>query len=156
MDAQSNRCERDDEFLFEVYACARECEVRSWSLDDTALVSFLRMQHRLQLASYTRDYPRARHEVLRCAGERAGYACVDRCDETITLVDIALLGAFRNRGIGSAYLRALQSEASAEGAALRLSVRPDNRARALYERLGFQTVSADETIVRMEWRGSAA
>lgn len=54
------------------------------------------------------------------------------------MVDIALLPALRNRGIGSGLIRALQDESLMRARALRLSVHVANeRAIRLGEALGF-------------------
>ena len=51
----------------------------------------------------------------------------------------------QSQGIGTAVIRALDEEAARAGSALTLRVRHGNRARELYDRLGFVVESADET-----------
>ena len=68
---------------------------------------------------------------------------VRRTDSDIVLMDIALLPAFRNRGLGSRILQTLLDEASAARRAVTLHVEANNpRARAWDERHGFVEVSA--------------
>ena len=69
-----------------------------------------------------------------------GYGFVDA--ETPELsIGVAL--PRRGQGIGSRLLNALVGQARGAGlAALSLSVEPDNYARSLYERVGFETVGA--------------
>lgn len=151
MHAEPYTLELDGDFLFEVYACTRAEEVRAWGFDDQAAAQFLRMQHRMQLASYAQQYPHAERRVLHADGERAGYLLVDREPHELRLVEIALLPRFRGRGIGSEIIRGLQTEAERRDVPLILTVRTDNRARELYARLGFRVVSTHEPYQQMAW-----
>jgi ribosomal protein S18 acetylase RimI-like enzyme len=150
--------ERDAELLFDVYASTRKEEVAGWGLPEHELNVLLRMQHRCQLASYARDFPAPSLErsiVLR-DGREAGYLCVHRAPGRWALVDIALLPEFRSLGTGGALIRGLQRNAAACGAQLRLHVRPDNRARRLYERLGFEVAAQTEVAIAMTWSTNTA
>ncbi len=54
---------------------------------------------------------------------------------------MGVVQAWRGRGVGSCLLDALIAAAREEGlTSLSLSVEPDNRARRLYERVGFRQV----------------
>jgi ribosomal protein S18 acetylase RimI-like enzyme len=71
--------------------------------------------------------------------EAPGYGFVD---EATPEISAAVLPGHRDRGIGTALFRALEREARDRGIArLSLSVERDNRAAALYERLGFQPLA---------------
>jgi ribosomal protein S18 acetylase RimI-like enzyme len=53
--------------------------------------------------------------------------------------DLAVNPAFRSKGIGEALLSAVEKEAAEKGCCkVTLEVREDNRARNLYERVGFE------------------
>ena len=151
MHAEPYSLERDGDFVFEVYACTRADEVCGWGFDEAQALQFLRMQHRMQLASYASQFPGAERSVLWAGGERVGYVCVDREPHELHIVDIALLPRFRARGLGSALIRDLQTEASERGLPLTLTVRSDSRARGLYERLGFEVVSEHAPYLKMAW-----
>jgi ribosomal protein S18 acetylase RimI-like enzyme len=150
--------ERDADWLFEVYASTRREEIASWGLAAPDANALLRMQHRCQLASHARDYvnPALERRVVLRDGRDAGYLCVHRPSGSWALVDLALLPEFRRLGLGGALIRALQGEAAAAGAGLRLHVRPDNRARRLYERLGFEVAEQSEVAIAMRWSARAA
>jgi ribosomal protein S18 acetylase RimI-like enzyme len=61
-------------------------------------------------------------------------------DDRTPEVTIGVNEAARTRGVGRRLLRALMAEAGQRGADLCLNVRHDNRARRLYERVGFRLV----------------
>ena len=67
------------------------------------------------------------------------------------MIDIALLPEHRGRGVGTQLVRALLAEANAGGRRVTLNVERSNRARGLYERLGFQIVRDGEVYVDLEW-----
>jgi ribosomal protein S18 acetylase RimI-like enzyme len=70
-------------------------------------------------------------------GADRGFAYLN--DETPELA-VAVLTEHRGKGVGTALMKRLLTEASALFHAVSLSVSPDNPARRLYERLGFETV----------------
>jgi len=85
-------------------------------------------------------------------GSPIGYTCVRREDDHDFIEEIALLPDAQGRGIGSKLIRDVIASAGARGVCVRLSVRTNNRARRLYERLGFPVSRIEEPRVKMEWR----
>jgi len=79
-------------------------------------------------------------------GDAHGYGYVD--DDTPELA-IAVLPAHRATGLGEQLLRELLDAARGTFGALSLSVRAENPARRLYERIGFRTVYAAGASVTM-------
>jgi ribosomal protein S18 acetylase RimI-like enzyme len=73
-------------------------------------------------------------------GDDRGYGYVD--DATAEL-SIAVLPAYRGRGIGTRLLERLLDAARERGHDLCLSVQADNAARRLYERMGFVTLAEE-------------
>ena len=65
------------------------------------------------------------------------------------LVDLALVKEVRGQGIGTALLDALTGAADRAGRSIRLTVRKNNPARALYARMGFEERDATELDVWM-------
>jgi ribosomal protein S18 acetylase RimI-like enzyme len=131
----------DEDFLFALYASTRERELAllDWSEDERA--AFLRMQFNAQRTHYLKSYPDARHQIILRGGEAAGRIWVERNDEEIRLLDIALLPAHRGHGVGSALIRGLIREATQAAKPLRHSVEKNNPdAKRLYDRLGFKVV----------------
>ncbi len=70
-------------------------------------------------------------------GVDKGFAYLN--EETPELA-VAVSPEHRGRGVGTALMKRLLSEASALFPAVSLSVSPENPARRLYERLGFETL----------------
>jgi ribosomal protein S18 acetylase RimI-like enzyme len=130
----------DRELLFAVYASTRIEELEPTGWTDAAKAAFLAQQFAAQDAHYHRHYPDASFDVIVVDGSDAGRLYVDRGGDEFLLVDIALLPAFRGRGVGGAALQAIVAEADAAGVPMIVHVEHSNRARSLYERHGFHEV----------------
>jgi ribosomal protein S18 acetylase RimI-like enzyme len=113
--------------------------------DDAQKESFLRMQFEAQDRWYREQMPDASFEVVLVDGEPAGRLYVDRREDEIRIVDIALLPEHRGRGIGTLLLGELLSEADAAGKSVTIHVERLNPALRLYARLGF-SVAEDKGI----------
>jgi ribosomal protein S18 acetylase RimI-like enzyme len=82
--------------------------------------------------------------VVTLSDEAVGLLKVVRESQQWELVQIQLAPSVQGRGLGTALLRALISEARSNGVSLRLGVLKANPARRLYERLGFKIVAEKE------------
>jgi ribosomal protein S18 acetylase RimI-like enzyme len=143
----------DAAFLLEVYGSTRAEELDLTDWDTAARAAFVQMQFTAQHTHYTTHYPDARYEIVTLGGADIGRLYVRRTDSDIVLMDIALLPAYRNRGLGSRILQTLLDEASAARRAVTLHVEANNpRARAWYERYGFVEVSSSgvHTLMRRD------
>jgi ribosomal protein S18 acetylase RimI-like enzyme len=142
----------DEPFLFKVYASTRADEMAAWGLDAAQQESFLRMQFRAQQGTYGMQYEAADHRIIMKGQEPVGRILVNRTEDEILLVDIALLAESRNEGIGSRLIRDLQREARQAGVPVNLHVLKSNEMAArLYERLGFKSVGGDSVYAQMSW-----
>jgi GNAT superfamily N-acetyltransferase len=133
----------DRALLFEVYASTRAEELAVVPWDEPTKQAFLAQQFEAQDIHYRRHHPDATFDLIEVDGEPGGRLYVDRRDEEIRIIDIALLPRFRGRGVGAALLRELIDEADSAGKRLSIHVERENRARTLYDRLGF-TVAGDD------------
>lgn len=142
----------DREFLLRAYASTREAELAQvdWSEEQKQL--FLRMQFDAQDAHYRAHYPGARFDVIEWAGEPAGRFYVQRAAREIRVMELALLPAYRGRGIGSALLCGVQQEAARGGQAVTIHVEQTNPALRLYQRLGFAAIAEHGIYLLLEWR----
>lgn len=137
-------------FLFEVYAGTREEELRQTGWDETQQHAFLSMQFELQHRQYQQSYPNKDFRIILIDGQRAGRLYLDRSAKEIRIVDIALLPAFRGRGVGTRLLNELLAEGDATGRVVSIHVEKLNPALNLYRRLGFEAVADREVYWFME------
>jgi ribosomal protein S18 acetylase RimI-like enzyme len=142
----------DEELLYRIYASTRTEELAPVPWTEEQKQSFLRMQFRAQSADYAANYTGAEFLVVLVGGEPAGRLYLDRRDDELRIVDIALLPEHRGAGVGGAILRDLLAEAAAAGKVVRIHVERMNPALRLYQRLGFRQIADLGVYFLMEWR----
>jgi ribosomal protein S18 acetylase RimI-like enzyme len=126
-------------FLREVYGSTREDELALTNWDDAQKAAFIDMQFAAQHTFYQENYDNAVFLVILADGVPAGRLYVNRYPKDIRIIDIALLPAYRNQGIGARILEGLLAEARATGKTVSIHVEKYNPAMRLYHRLGFRT-----------------
>ena len=145
----------DEDFLYSLYAETRRDEVAMFGWDAASADAFLRMQFDMRTRAYSMQYPRVDDNVIVHGGRPAGRMIVDRGETGFILVDIAVAGAFRQRGIASLLIGRLQDEAAAAGVPVTLHVdRTNQNAFALYRKLGFEIAGEDQIQFLMTWDGN--
>lgn len=144
----------DDAFQYELYASTRLEEIALWGWDEKTAAGFLRMQWLAQMQSYASQYPELERLLVVVDDREAGRLLISREGEALRVADIALMPAYRGQGHGTALFHELQREAAQAGLPIRLSVAVGNRAKRLYERLGFRTTGSDGVYEQMEWSGA--
>lgn len=143
--------EADLPLLYRVYASTRQEELALTNWDDAQKDWFLRMQFDLQARYYAQVFPEVETQIILCSGEPVGRLMTHRLPDQILLVDIALLPEHRQAGIGTAVMKAVLDEATLAGKAVVLHVDKANRARFLYERLGFAAFEWNDVYLEMRW-----
>jgi ribosomal protein S18 acetylase RimI-like enzyme len=130
----------DHPFLCEVYASTRMDELRTvpWTMAERD--AFLRMQFNAQHKHYQVHFPNAEYSIILIGNLPAGRLYLDRSDAEFRIIDIALLPAFRRRGIGGNIISTILAQASAAGKTVSIHVERFNPALRLYQRLGFKVV----------------
>jgi len=128
----------DTAFLLEVFAGTRD-EFKLLIQDEGQLAALMSMQFNLQRRQYQEAYPDGQDHIILKDGQPVGRMLINENERRITLVDIALLAEHRNEGIG----RQLLDELLKQKKTVTLHVLKTNRARNLYERLGFRKVGED-------------
>jgi GNAT superfamily N-acetyltransferase len=121
-----------------------------WNWDENQKRAFLEMQFRAQSQQYSLCYPQADNNVIIFADRPVGRFLVDKMGPEITLVDIALLPEYRNRGFGTLLIESLLQEAQTLGKSVALQVLRGSAAARLYERLGFTMVGRDAVYLEMK------
>jgi len=127
----------DDDFLLAVYASTRADEMALVPWSDQQREAFIRSQLSAQLDHYSKKYPAANHDVILSNGRQVGRLYVARLDHEIRIVDITLLPADRNVGIGSYLIERLLDEARRGGKVTRIYVEEFNPSLSLFRRFGF-------------------
>lgn len=144
----------DREFLARLYASTRSEELGPVPWPEAQKRAFLQSQFEAQHAHYTQHFPDASFDVIEIEGQPAGRLYVDRREDEIRLIDIALLPEHRGGGLGTSLLHDLLAEATAAKLPVTLHVEHANPAVRLYRRLGFDADPAPETGVYqlMRWQ----
>jgi GNAT superfamily N-acetyltransferase len=136
----------DVEFLIEVVIAATEAQGR--------LTDDLRQPAYRQWTQALVDgrLPGSQTSVIEVDGERIGRLRIVRSAAGIDLAGIHLAPRAQRRGIGTAIIESLKTEATAAAVPLELGVESDNPdARRLYHRLGFVEIAGTEREHRLRW-----
>ena len=142
----------DESFLFEVYASTREDELALTNWDEALRRAFLNQQFAAMRQGYRSMFPAGEFLIIELEGKPAGRLVIHRGAAEIRVVDLALLPAHRNRGVGTFLMRQVCANA---GKPVRLSVFKHNRALQWYERLGFAKTGELGYYDELEWRPAA-
>ena len=144
--------EADEPFIRDVYISTRIDEFALLGWADAELRAFLGMQYDFQKRSYEMQFPAAENSIIKNgAGVRVGRLIVERKENEIRLVDVALLPEYRGGGIGGKIISDLIEEARRKKLPLTLQVLKTNEAaQRLYQRAGFAVMRADEIYLSME------
>jgi ribosomal protein S18 acetylase RimI-like enzyme len=151
------RPERDDDrdFRYRLFCDSRQPQF-ALLLPPPAYQQVMAHQFNAQTVSYRGEFPRARFDIIELAGRPIGRIVVDRPGTMLHIVDQAIIPELRNRGIGSAIMRALMDEAAAAGLPVRLKVASaSDPAMRLYLRLGFVPIDDVPLYIELEWTSPA-
>ena len=147
------RAETDDDlpFLMRLFASTRERELAPmpWSAEQRQ--AFLASQFDAQRHHYRSHIADGDYRVLEHDGAGAGRLYLDIRQTHLHVVDIALMPAWRGKGLGTAILTALQENGRAHGMPVGIFVEKFNPALRLYRRLGFTEIADHDVYLEMEW-----
>jgi GNAT superfamily N-acetyltransferase len=141
----------DARLLLEIYQSSRGDDLRGLGWTEERISDFLEMQYEAQQRFFESEYKLAADEIILWQGKPAGRLIVERREHEIRCIDVALLPAHRNSGVGTFLIRKLQDEARQAKKPLRLQIIRFNRAVNLFERSGFIRTSETGTHFQMEW-----
>jgi GNAT superfamily N-acetyltransferase len=128
----------DSMLLFELYASNRADELSRTGWATPQQRSFFRMQALDQERYFQRHYDHLDRRTICINGFSAGRLLVDRPSHAITIVDLALLPAFRGRGVGSLLIRGLLEEAAEQDVPVHVELPKGTDVLTTCERLGFR------------------
>lgn len=99
-----------------------------------------------QDAFFNKDFELNQIQVIEYEGDRAGYLQLSVNSGSLHLINILILPEFQGRGLGTTIIHDLSIRCGTEGLLLKLGVfKVNERAKKLYERLGFLTYGETET-----------
>jgi ribosomal protein S18 acetylase RimI-like enzyme len=104
-----------------------------------------------QDAFFSQDWQLELAEIVLADGQRCGYRIVEERSTDIHLRELVVQPDCQSLGIGRFLLTKLQQRAGARQVPVRLGTLLQNRAIALYERLGFRIIDRTDTHILMEW-----
>ena len=93
-------------------------------------------------------------EIITIDGCDVGWLQVRQTKDAVELCQIYLAPEFQGQGVGTALVRRTQDQAKRTAKPVVLGVMHNNRAKKLYERLGFQLIDADAIKAYMKWEAS--
>ena len=128
---------QDYDFLVEAYGSTRAEELALVPWTDEQRHLFIRSQFDAQQDHYLKTYPGASHDIILAGGRPVGRLYVARLEQEIRIIDITLLPAERNAGIGSYLITQLLDDAKRAGKITRIYVEEFNPSLRLFQRLGF-------------------
>lgn len=111
---------------------------------------FLSQQFEAQRTHYRRYLPNTEYLVIERSDEPIGRLYLDRREDELRIVDIALFSKHRGRGFGGAILSDLIAEAAERAVPVRIHVERTNPALGLYQRLGFREIGDEGVYLFME------
>jgi ribosomal protein S18 acetylase RimI-like enzyme len=152
------RPERDEDasFRFKLFCESRAAEFALLQLDPAAFEQLMRFQFHAQTVTYRTNFPDARFDIVERDGAPIGRIVVNRPGTLLHIVDQAIVPELRNRGLGTAIMKALMDEAAGNGLPVRLKVASTNDpSMRLYLRLGFAPIRSEPLFIEMEWRAPA-
>lgn len=145
----------DMEFLQQLYYQTREEELAAVPWAPLEKKAFLDSQFDLQHHHYVSHYANTDFLLIEHQSNPIGRFYLQQQTDFFLIVDISLLTAWRNRGIGSALIRYSQNLAKAINGTLNLHVEQRNHAAyRLYTRLGFACDQAEGMHLKMHWQAA--
>jgi ribosomal protein S18 acetylase RimI-like enzyme len=124
-----------------------------WS--DEQKQTFLLWQFAAQTSHYDKNYEGADFLIVERDGASIGRIYLDRREDEIEIIDIALLPECRGSGLGSRLLRDVMREAEEGGKGVMIYVENFNPARHLYDRLGFRHIDTNGVYHVMKWKAGS-
>ena len=142
---------RDEAFLRPLILDAIAGELGASAWPEPMRSHLLDIQYAARRHPHGAGIPETSSQIIQADGADAGWVVTTTLPQEVRLVEIMVLPEWRRRGVGTAAIRQLLSDAAAAGVPLRLRVNVTNRAAiALYERLGFRRIDGDEVQHLME------
>jgi ribosomal protein S18 acetylase RimI-like enzyme len=118
---------------------------------DVIVRQFGQWNEALQDSFFEREWNSLALQIVEIDGQSIGCFCSEEHTDHLSIMEINLLPQYQRQGIGTQLLVQQLDEARRLKLPVRLQVLRENRARELYERLGFKAYDKTETHLLMEW-----
>lgn len=142
----------DEAFLIELYYTTRD-DIQLSTLDEMQKKVLSLMQYSAQKKHYLEYFPDSNHDIILLDEKSIGRFWVARYETEIIGVDLAILPAYRNLGIGTGLLKDVFEEAAQSGRPFNFHVMKMNTAATrLYKRLNCEFTGETATHFKMRWR----
>ena len=89
--------------------------------------------------------------IVTIDGTRIGWFQIQDRPDALQLAQLYIEPRNQNQGIGTEIIRVLRKRALHQGKPVKLEVMINNRARVLYERLGFRAIGRSKYKIEMQW-----
>lgn len=121
-------------FIFRVYKITMKPFIEKiWQWDDTA-----------QRQRYEERFSVSDYQIIQVNDKSIGVLSMSNMDSYDFLARIEILPEYQNQGIGTSIMQSLIQKARDRKKPIMLRVFKINRAKNLYERLGFQVIRQDD------------
>lgn len=133
--------DKDISFLYSVYRSTRLEELKPANFSEKELEEFLQMQFNLQHTQYMKNYQNPSFDLIMINDNtHVGRLYVNRVEDDIRIIDIALLTKYRRKGIGGKLIRDLINESEEKKIPLSLHVEHNNPVLVFYKEIGFKGI----------------
>lgn len=144
-------CKGDEPFLLRLYASTRQDELALTGWSEAQKEAFIEMQFNAQQHYYGSENPAGDHRIILLNDRSIGRVYVSSKEEEVRILDITLLPEHRNRGTGTAIIRAILEAAAKEGKPVTIYVETFNPSLRLFERLGFSREKEEGIHYLLKW-----
>jgi ribosomal protein S18 acetylase RimI-like enzyme len=143
------RTESDSGFFMELFGEIKSSELLLNTWPEQIRHQMITMQFQAFEQSIITEFPGSIDFLILFNSVKAGRLQINKDEKEIRIINISLLPAFRNKGIGSKILNNIIIEAS--HTPVFLEVDKTNPAQKLYSRLGFKIVQQNEIKYLMKY-----
>jgi ectoine hydroxylase-related dioxygenase (phytanoyl-CoA dioxygenase family)/GNAT superfamily N-acetyltransferase len=123
------------------------------AFEEVVVLQFGRWNADLQERFFQNMWREGPLDILLDSGIPCGFAGVEQRPDMIWLGELAIRPEFQGKGLGTQFIQRLLNDAAKRCLPVHLQVLKCNRARVLYERMGFKHIATREFHFLMAWDG---